>query len=147
MHQIKTVTDIRHLFQRALSNKAEYANRTRGDHTWLDDRTHEYGSIVSTVKPSEEVKLSSQETSTRDNNRAEANKIPPQTLNTKVSNNAVFDLSIPDLSETLSVDEENWRMNDSLLGQHYLTSFMMGNELGMFGDEHDLYMDDPRFSQ
>lgn len=62
---------------------------------------------------------------------------------TEANDVAPPDVSILDISQTtMDLDEDFWRMNESLLGQQYLNSFFMGNDTSIFGDGTDLAVDD-----
>ncbi len=70
----------------------------------------------------------------QDGNRSQLEQIhvlpPPPNVPDRANDNPgeTAGFSMPDFSDSLDPGEEFWGLNESWLGQQYLTSFTMGNE-------------------
>lgn len=155
--QITTINDSRHLYRRAIADRSKYVRQTRGDYTELEERQYEYGNIHTSSAPSQATTPRSHrspqdirtfdragEFTHRNNDRRRDDGIDHRfgaavqhkrtgAVEYRQHTEMPQDAPNPQSLETFDFDEGFWRTNDSLLGQHHLTSFLMGSELGMLG--------------
>ena len=117
-YQATKLIDTRTLFERARSN--DFRNQ-RNDSS-LGDRVCGYGSIISNLdSPSVAASRNVQESATLEREPIErTGGSSPKALPDHIAASDVFLTAFP---EVWDMDEEFWRLNDSLLG-----SFLMGNE-------------------
>lgn len=111
----------------------------------LGDTVYEYGSIMSTQPSPNGGAASGLQGATDTDEDGEIshsrsmNATGQGVMGIEASDVAPSDLSILDVPETtFDLDEEFWRLNESLLGQQYLNSFFMGNDASVFGDDSSL---------
>ena len=117
------MADARHLFARAASSKLRYGDKS----TSLGDQVFEYGSIY-TTQVSSSKDLSPHVTNAQINSSPGVMAEAPLAPNILPYATEPSEFPGPGVEEVLDFDEEIWRLNDALLGEQYLTSFIMGNE-------------------
>lgn len=89
---------------------------------------YEYGSILTPSTKPDQARPNFQVNNTEDNDQPEPKILSRQTINSGLADSLASDSLILDFPDINNLDEEFWTINDSLLGQQQLTSFIMGNE-------------------
>jgi hypothetical protein len=133
--QIARLADLRNLLERAVSKEHNFAEKAMP----ISDNMYEYGSIVST-QTSPSGAPSHLHAATPDDDSPEPVYISSSASNSVVCGDLAPDFNISSYPETLGIDEEFWKMNESLLNHQFLETFTMDNGSGMFGDDYDIYI-------